>query len=128
MPAGGQASIAASGSQAELSELATPYALIDARSMRRNIAEMQAAMAGIGAALRPHFKTHRTVAIARLQQDAGAIGLTVATVPQLVAVGRELGCPVLVSGLLQVDAAVAPGLQEAAAGGSVTFSVEYEPS
>src|SRR2546423_15710360 len=110
MPAGGQASIAASGSQAELSELATPYALIDARSMRRNIAEMQAAMAGIGAALRPHFKTHRAVAIARLQQDAGAIGLTVATVPQLAAGGPGLGCPRPVSRLPAIDAAGAPGL------------------
>src|SRR3954467_7816377 len=97
MPASIQPSIAAPGAQVELSDLPTPYALIDARAVRRNVEAMQEAMAGIGASLRPHFKTHRAIAIACMQCDAGAIGLTVATAPQLVAVGQEIGCPVLVS-------------------------------
>jgi D-serine deaminase-like pyridoxal phosphate-dependent protein len=107
-----------------LSELGTPFALIDGRRLRRNIADMQAAIAGLGASMRPHFKTHRTMAIARLQRDAGAIGLTVATVPQLLAVRGELGCPVLVSSLLQVDGAAAASLGEACAEGEVIFSIE----
>lgn len=108
----------------KLSDLATPFALIDARLMRRNIAAMQEAMVSIGASLRPHFKTHRTIAIARLQRDAGAIGVTVATLRQLDAVGRDLGCPVLVSSPLQVDASAGHGLRAAQATGRVTFSVE----
>jgi D-serine deaminase-like pyridoxal phosphate-dependent protein len=95
--------------------------------MRRNIAEMQEATAGIGASLRPHFKTHRTMAIAQLQRDAGAIGVTVATLRQLATVGRDLG-PVLVSSPLQVDACVADGLRRAQATGDVIFSVESRES
>ncbi len=114
--------------RAQLTDLATPFALIDAQTLRRNIAEMQQAMASIGASLRPHFKTHRTMSIAQLQKDAGAIGVTVATLPQLAAVERDLGCPVLVSSLVQVDASIAHGLQEACARGSIAFSIESKTS
>ena len=44
----------------------------------RNIAEMAALAARRGVALRPHFKTHKSVAIARRQIAAGAVGMTVA--------------------------------------------------
>jgi D-serine deaminase-like pyridoxal phosphate-dependent protein len=107
-----------------VSEVATPFVLIDGRRLRRNIIEMQDAVSGLGASLRPHFKTHRTTAIARLQREAGAIGLTVATVPQLLKVRAEFACPVLVSSLLQADAAVAEALGEACADGTVMFAVE----
>ena len=33
-----------------------------------------------GIALRPHAKTHKSIAVARRQVDAGAVGLTVATI------------------------------------------------
>jgi D-serine deaminase-like pyridoxal phosphate-dependent protein len=116
------------GTHVRLDDVPTPFALIDARRLRRNIAGMQQAVASIGASLRPHFKTHRTMAIARLQRDAGAIGVTVATVPQLAAVERDLGCPVLVSSLLQVDAATAHDLHQACARGRIAFSVESTAS
>ncbi len=107
-----------------LSEVATPFARIDAERLRANVSEMQDRIAGLGAALRPHFKTHRTSAIARLQLESGAIGLTVATAPQLSLVAREFGCPVLVSSLIQVDGAAARALEDACAGGGVTFAVD----
>jgi D-serine deaminase-like pyridoxal phosphate-dependent protein len=107
-----------------LSELGTPFALIDGRRLRANIASMQEAVAGLGAVLRPHFKTHRTLAIARLQREAGAIGLTVATVRQLATVREELDCPVLVSSLLQVDHAVGSLVREACGRGGVIFAIE----
>jgi D-serine deaminase-like pyridoxal phosphate-dependent protein len=116
------------GGAAKLSDLATPFALIDGRVMRLNIAQMQEAMVNIGAALRPHFKTHRTIAIARLQRDAGAVGVTVATLPQLEAVGRDLGGPALVSSPLQVDGAISHGLQQAQSGAGVMFAIESEDS
>ena len=95
------ASVASAESAAQaagpaLVELETPFALIDGRRLRDNIATMQDAVASLGAALRPHFKTHRTLHIARMQYDAGAIGLTVATPRQLTTVTRELDCPVMV--------------------------------
>jgi D-serine deaminase-like pyridoxal phosphate-dependent protein len=107
----------------KLTDLTTPFALIDGQIMRRNIAAMQEAMVSIGASLRPHFKTHRTMAIAQLQRDAGASGVTVATLRQLAAVGRDLG-PVLVSSAVHVDGSVGPDLQAALAGPGVTFAVE----
>ncbi len=119
------ASVAAPVAEAKLAELATPFALIDARRLRRNVADMQQAMDGVGASLRPHFKTHRTTAIARLQRDAGAIGLTVATAAQLETVRTELGCPVLVSSLLQAGV---PGLHEASTDDGVIFAIESERS
>jgi D-serine deaminase-like pyridoxal phosphate-dependent protein len=116
--------MAAVGAQTKLSDVPTPFALIDARTLRRNILEMQQAMDGIGVSLRPHFKTHRNLAIARWQREAGALGVTVATAAQLTAAKRHLDCPVLVSSPLQVDAAIAPALRTACSEGSVAFSIE----
>jgi len=121
-------SIAALTLRSELSDIPTPFALVDGRRLRRNIDAMQQTMDGIGASLRPHFKTHRSIAIARLQRDAGAIGMTVATVPQLTAAIAELGCPVLVSSIPQLDPAAAPDLQHACAAGDVAFAIESERS
>jgi len=59
-------------------ELDTPAVLVDADILSRNIAAMQALASRTGVRLRPHAKTHKSVAIARRQLDAGAIGLTVA--------------------------------------------------
>jgi D-serine deaminase-like pyridoxal phosphate-dependent protein len=120
--------VSAVGARAKLSDIPTPFALIDAPTLRRNIAEMQEAMDGIGASLRPHFKTHRNVAIARWQRDAGALGVTVATAAQLTAVKHHLDCSVLVSSPLQVDAAIARALRAACSEGNVSFSIESSRS
>lgn len=125
--AGSTAATAAAAASAH-DELPTPFALIDGRRLRANVAAMQEAVAGLGAALRPHFKTHRTLPLARLQLDAGAIGLTVATTPQLATVTAELGCPVLVSSVLQADCAVASTLRAACTTGDVLFAVESRRS
>lgn len=85
---------------------------------------MQDAVAGLGAGLRPHFKTHRTAELARLQLEAGAIGLTVATAQQLATVVADLGSPVLATSLLQADPAVGPVAREACSAGEVLFAVE----
>jgi D-serine deaminase-like pyridoxal phosphate-dependent protein len=107
-----------------LEELYTPFALIDGRRLRANIAAMQEAVAGLGASLRPHFKTHRTIEVARMQFEAGAIGLTVATAGQLATVSSELGFPALVSSLLQADSAVSTTLRDAYAASDVIFAIE----
>jgi D-serine deaminase-like pyridoxal phosphate-dependent protein len=59
---------------------ATPALLLDLAVVERNIAEMARRMDGLPAALRPHAKIHKSPALGRLQIDAGAIGLTTATV------------------------------------------------
>ncbi len=62
-----------------LDEVATPVLVVDAPSLERNIDRMARLTSG-GVRLRPHFKTHKSVAVARRQMAAGAIGITAATV------------------------------------------------
>lgn len=59
--------------------LDTPCAVVDLTRLERNVAVMQAAADRAGVALRPHAKTHKSVAVAALQLGAGARGLTVGT-------------------------------------------------
>jgi D-serine deaminase-like pyridoxal phosphate-dependent protein len=59
---------------------ATPALLLDLPRVRRNIAEMERRMAKLPAALRPHAKIHKNPELGRMQLQAGAIGLTTATV------------------------------------------------
>lgn len=56
-------------------ELETPAVLIDLDRMERNITRMQNRCNAAGIAFRPHIKTHKIPEIARLQIDAGAVGL-----------------------------------------------------
>ncbi|MFR9780597.1 alanine racemase [Micromonospora sp. MS34] len=61
-------------------ELSTPYPVVDVDVLDRNVRAMAASAAARGLALRPHAKTHKCVQIARRQREAGAKGLTVATI------------------------------------------------
>ncbi|MCY1143272.1 alanine racemase [Actinoplanes sp. Pm04-4] len=58
----------------------TPYAAVDVDVLDRNIRKMEAGAGERGLALRPHAKTHKTIEVGRRQIEAGAVGLTVATV------------------------------------------------
>ena len=62
-----------------LGDIETPVALIDLHRVRENASRAAAYTAQHGLAWRPHIKTHKSLAIARIQLDAGARGLTVAT-------------------------------------------------
>ena len=57
----------------------TPALVIDLDIVERNAARMAQAMSERGVALRPHVKTHKSVALARIQLDHGARGITVGT-------------------------------------------------
>lgn len=54
----------------------TPCAVIDLDVVARNIARAQALCDAAGVANRPHIKTHKSPALARMQIDAGARGIT----------------------------------------------------
>ncbi|MDQ7793263.1 MAG: DSD1 family PLP-dependent enzyme [bacterium] len=56
----------------------TPALIVDAGILLANIRRMAGFFAGRPAKLRPHFKTHKTPAIAHLQLQHGAIGITCA--------------------------------------------------
>lgn len=61
-----------------LGALETPAVLVDRTVLTRNVARMGTIARAAGVALRPHAKTHKSLAIGRMQRDAGATGLTVA--------------------------------------------------
>lgn len=60
----------------------TPCLLLDRAVLASNIARVQAIASGLGLALRPHIKTHKSLEIARLQLQAGAVGLTASKVDE----------------------------------------------
>ena len=59
--------------------LETPCLVIDLDLVERNGRRLQGELDARGVRLRPHTKTHKSVAIARLQLELGAEGLTVGT-------------------------------------------------
>jgi D-serine deaminase-like pyridoxal phosphate-dependent protein len=56
----------------------TPALLLDARALKANIERMAAFFTHRHSKLRPHFKSHKCNTIARLQMNAGAVGITCA--------------------------------------------------
>ena len=67
------------GLPAGLADTETPVALVDLARARANAVRVAAYTARHGIAWRPHVKTHKSLALARIQLEAGARGLTVAT-------------------------------------------------
>ena len=61
-------------------ELDTPSLIIDREIMMRNITDMQAYADKCGVSLRPHTKTHKMPALAKLQREAGCKGIAVAKI------------------------------------------------
>jgi D-serine deaminase-like pyridoxal phosphate-dependent protein len=60
--------------------LCTPALVLDLAALEHNVAAMAAYCSEKGVALRPHAKTHKSVEVARRQLEAGAIGISVATI------------------------------------------------
>ncbi|MFB6099490.1 MAG: alanine racemase [Salinibacter sp.] len=63
-------------------DLSTPALLVEQSRLQRNITAMQSKADANDVTLRPHVKTHKSVALARHQRAEGAEGLTVATVKE----------------------------------------------
>lgn len=64
------------GSRARLD---TPALVVDLPALKRNLSRMAAFAEARGIALRPHVKSHKSARIAQLQIDAGARGVSCAT-------------------------------------------------
>jgi len=62
-----------------VNDLDTPALVIDLDRVEANVSEMAVRARDAGVRLRPHTKTHKMVEMARLQLEAGASGLTCAT-------------------------------------------------
>lgn len=107
-----------------VSDLSTPALLVDRRRLLANLDAMQARAEAWGVALRPHAKTHKSPALARLQRERGARGVTVATVDEAEAFAAagfddvRLAMPTVGPGKLERVAALADG------GTRVSFTVD----
>ena len=62
-----------------IDEINTPALLVDLDAMESNLHRMAAFFSDKSAKLRPHFKNHKVPLLAKRQVEAGAIGLTCAT-------------------------------------------------
>jgi D-serine deaminase-like pyridoxal phosphate-dependent protein len=60
--------------------LDTPRVVVDLARVAANVDRLQVEMDRRGIALRPHAKTHKSVAVARMQLARGARGITVGTI------------------------------------------------
>ncbi len=63
-------------------DLDTPALVVDLDALEGNLATMQQTVRANGIASRPHAKTHKCPAIARLQLEAGGVGICVAKVSE----------------------------------------------
>ncbi|WP_182523334.1 alanine racemase [Nocardioides dongkuii] len=107
-----------------MSTPATPYLHVDAERLRTNIRRLADRAADAGVALRPHAKTHKCPEIGRLQLDAGAVGLTVATIGEAEAF-VEGGCAdVFVGYPLWVTEGAGARLRSLAERATVAFGVD----
>src|SRR5689334_22985243 len=70
-------------------DLDTPALCVDLDKMERNIARMQRACNANKIAVRPHAKTHKCAAIAKMQIAAGAVGICTAKLSEAEALHGE---------------------------------------
>jgi D-serine deaminase-like pyridoxal phosphate-dependent protein len=74
------------GQQGSRASLNTPVLVVDLDALQANIARMAAFARACGLALRPHAKTHKSNHIARLQMEAGAVGVCCAKIGEAEAI------------------------------------------
>jgi len=71
------------------SEIITPALILDLPTARRNITKMAQCMQAMPAELRPHVKVHKSPELALMQVEAGAIGVSTATVWEAIVMVRS---------------------------------------
>ena len=70
-------------------DLVTPALILDLPAARRNIAKMAARLETMPAKIRPHVKVHKSPELARMQVDAGAIGISTASIWEAIVMVRS---------------------------------------
>lgn len=70
-------------------DVVTPALLLDLPAARRNITKMGDRLKRMPGKLRPHIKVHKSPELARMQVDAGAIGISTATVWEAIVMVRS---------------------------------------
>ena len=135
------------GRQGSRRDLNTPALIIEVEALERNIATMAAFAKAAGITLRPHAKTHKCAAIAKLQMAAGAVGVCCAKLGEAEALSEAGVTDILITspvvGPMGVERLVAlsartPGLMAtvdhpdavaalAATGAPLTLVVDIDP-
>lgn len=89
------------------SKLNTPCLVLDIAGLKRNIGIAEAFCRANAIGLRPHAKTHKCSKIARLQLDAGAVGVCVATVGEAEALAAAGIGDILITSAIVQDSKIA---------------------
>ncbi len=90
-----------------LREIDTPALLLDLDAMERNLTKMARFFGAGPTRLRPHYKNHKCPALAHRQIDAGAIGVTCATLTEAEALVSNGITDILISSELAGDRKIA---------------------
>ena len=86
-----------------LREIDTPALLVDLDAMERNLTRMARFFDAAATGLRPHYKNHKSPALARHQLNAGAIGMTWATLAEAEALVSNGITDILISSEVAVE-------------------------
>ena len=73
----------------KIEELDTPVLTVNAAALERNIERMERMTSAAGISYRPHAKTHKSAKVAKMQIDAGAIGVCCAKLAEAEVLANE---------------------------------------
>ncbi len=104
-------------------ELVTPALILDLDVARQNIQFMAERLRGMKARLRPHVKVQKSAELARMQVDAGAIGVCTATVWEAIEMRQSGIADVLIANQVGGREKIR-ALAEAARLGGLTVAVD----
>lgn len=104
-------------------QIDTPALIVDLDRLDANIAEMASIARSAGVSLRPHFKTHKSTAIAARQVAAGARGMTVSKLDEA-AVLLDAGIDDILVAYVVVGASKLARLVSLSARGRITVAVD----
>ncbi len=108
-----------------IEEIDTPALLVDLDAMESNLERMADFFAGRSCKVRPHFKNHKVPALARKQMEAGAIGITCATLREAEILVQRGLTRVLIANEI-VDQGKLNRLAELSQGASVVVALDNE--
>lgn len=107
------------------SKLATPALIVDLPVLEANIATAAELTRKAHKGLRPHFKAHKSLEIAKRQLEHGTVGLSVATVSEAEAVS-VLDCEILLTSVVSTETQCRR-IADLAAAGCVIIAVVDHP-
>ena len=110
------------------SDLDTPCLVLDLDVLEASIRKMQSTVKRAGKNLRPHAKTHKCSSLARMQIEAGAIGVCAAKVSEAEALAKEGLGDILVTGPVATPGKIKRLVEILAAAPSVMVVVDHRDS